>query len=136
MLEISIINGPDELKSEVLRCRAERSKSGWATEYVARIESSEAALLVLDHFQPSATASIREIFVLEPYRRRGVGTKMLKFAEARATELGCCKIELEVYPLDASIDKGLLRAWYVRHGYERGACNQDKLQKILCDTNL
>jgi GNAT superfamily N-acetyltransferase len=136
VLEISAIRGSNLPDNEVLRYRVERSKSGWATEYIARIDSSEAALLVLDHYQPTSTASIREIFVLEPYRQQGVGTEVLKFAEARARELGCCKIELEVHPLDASIDKALLRVWYSRHGYERDAGNQDKLQKIFRDTYL
>lgn len=137
MVEISTISSPDELNNKLLRSRAERSRSGWASEYIAAcIGSSEAALLVLDHYPRTKSAGIHEIFVLEPYRKLGVGTAMLKFAEERARELGCCKIQLEVHPLDASIHKELLLAWYSRHGYEHGEGNRDKLHKVLSDPRL
>lgn len=136
LLDISIISTPDKLSNDILRNRAERSNGGWATEYIACIKSSETALLVLDHFPKTKTANIREIYVLEPYRLKGIATELLKFAEAQAKVLGCCKIELEVFPLDASLAKGQLHAWYAQHGYERSADNQDKLQKIFSDVNL
>ncbi|MFQ0830578.1 GNAT family N-acetyltransferase [Serratia fonticola] len=136
MLDISAINNPGELNDETLRSRAKRSNGGWASEYIARIESLETALLVLDHFPNKNTAKIYEIFVLEPYRLKGIATELLKFAEARARGLGCTKIELDVHSLDASIHKGQLRAWYIRHGYESATDDQDKLQKIFHDVCL
>jgi hypothetical protein len=41
---MSTISEPDELNNECLQERSKRAKSGWATEYIVRVESPEAAL--------------------------------------------------------------------------------------------
>ncbi|RLK45204.1 acetyltransferase (GNAT) family protein [Cupriavidus plantarum] len=132
MLEISRLSAAHELNNKLLRARAERAKSGWETEYiVARVDSAEAALLILDHYASTQTAGIHEIFVLEAYRKAEVGTALLKHAETRARELCCRRIQLEVHPLDASIHKDSLRAWYIRYGYHEDTDNPDRLCKVL-----
>ena len=56
---------------------------------------------------------IANIAVFPEYRRRGIGDKLLSFAEGRARESGCSFISLEV-----RVSNSGAIALYEKHGYE------------------
>ena len=56
---------------------------------------------------------VEEIAVDEKYRGKGYGSKLLAFAENRASEEGCTNIELDVESKDKYVED-----FYLRNGYE------------------
>jgi GNAT superfamily N-acetyltransferase len=74
---------------------------------------------MLDFYEQTATAKIYEIFVLNRFRQLQVGSSLLKYAEARAREFGATLLQLDVHPLEESIDSTRLRDWYSSEGFDR-----------------
>lgn len=59
------------------------------------------------------TAEIDEFFVLPLWRNSGVGSKLLKVAEAEFARVGCTNVSLQL-----SRGNGGARRFYHRHGYQ------------------
>jgi len=47
-------------------------------------------------FEARPLVNVHDLHVVRAYRRRGIGRLLLEAVEARARELGCCRLTLEV----------------------------------------
>lgn len=74
-------------------------------------------------FYPTPQAELTELFVIEAYRRRGVGRALIAFAEALAQELGA-----ESLLILTDLDNVAAQALYHAAGYEDDAL---ALRKVL-----
>jgi|SRR5579859_2243716 len=65
-----------------------------------------------DKKDDGTTANIVTIDVDEPYRRAGLGSRLLEAAEVRARSIGCAIMDLEV-----DVNNAVAIAFYIRHGF-------------------
>ncbi|MGS1035943.1 GNAT family N-acetyltransferase (plasmid) [Burkholderia glumae] len=131
--DISVVVIPEwqAPQNDALRERARLSAGGWAHFFIARVGIKEAGLLVLDLLDRPPHASIREIFVLPAYRRRGVARELLKHAIGIAKGNHLPKIVLEVRPLDSATSREFLTQWYRRSGFDSEHGGADLMMKAL-----
>ncbi|MFM0395079.1 GNAT family N-acetyltransferase [Paraburkholderia phytofirmans] len=115
--EIAQVNRAEDIESAVLRDRADRGWRVWTSGFVSVEDTHETGLLMLDFYDQTRTAKVYEVFVLDRFRRRGVGAKLMERAELAARGLDARMIELEVHPLDGSTDACALRSWYSALGF-------------------
>ena len=64
------------------------------------------------------TCELRQLWVEEPHRKRGLGTALLRAAEEEARQRGCTQIVLTTFSFQAP-------AFYERHGFEVVAAIDD-----------
>ena len=89
------------LAAEVKACLAERLAAvPGAVGLVARLDGSPAGVATafpgFSTFAARPLLSIHDLAVLAPFRRQGIGQALLAELAQIATELGCCKLTLEV----------------------------------------
>jgi GNAT superfamily N-acetyltransferase len=68
----------------------------------------------LYHFAYEFTARIETTIVDENYRRKGIGSKLIKKCEEKAKEMNCKLIEL-----DSAISRENAHKFYEENGYEK-----------------
>lgn len=117
MLEFTKIDCLDDVEDEVLHYRAKRARSGRSTGFVVKVDGVEHGFLAYDDWSEKSEGFIYEVFVLPGCRKRGLGAKMLSYAEDVAIKLGCKCIRLEPRSLDSEIDINWLVSWYEAKGY-------------------
>lgn len=69
-------------------------------------------------FKAQPVLNVHDLAVLPAHRGKGIGTALLDAAEARARELGCCKVTLEVIESNEGA-----RRLYGRQGFESPSTN-------------
>lgn len=76
-------------------------------------------LLVMDNLahQGSPSAIIEDVVVSAEYRRRGIGSKMIKFAVERCREIGCYKVVLSSNLKRENAHKFYESLGFAKHGY-------------------
>jgi GNAT superfamily N-acetyltransferase len=90
---------PDEEAKKRLRadCLSEKPKY---RAYIGKIGNKSAAYVIYfftySSFLAQPTLFLEDIFVLEEYRRRGIGKKMFEYARKVAEREGCGRIEFTV----------------------------------------
>lgn len=131
MLEILKIEGGDQLISSVLRERAYKCRGGWAHFYLVKEDDVECGLLCYDDLSSYGSGQIQEIFVLEQFRRRGIGNMLLQYAEKVAVGLKCRRIQLKPYALELSGSTQMLTDWYATKGYSTVITEPDHMEKFL-----
>lgn len=131
LLKINKINSLSEVKDSTIQYRAKRAKSGWSQEYVARVEEAEAAFLSFEYGSDKSSGFIYEIFVLPDFRKQGIGTELLSYAESLAIDLNCSVVRLEPYALDELVNLEFLVSWYRKKGYEYMTNDTEKMEKTL-----
>lgn len=130
MIEIRVVNY-QEVTSAKLRSRFESGRSSRTREYVAFYGDKELAALILENWQEKSLGFIYEILVLPKYRNQGLGSLMLEFAETKALELGCARIELDSHPLDDATEREWLMSWYENRGYIKETKTSERMYKKL-----
>lgn len=75
--------------------------------------------------------NVHDIVVRDTHRGRGIGQALLAWAEARARELGCCKLTLEVLSNNVRAMASYRRAGYVPYELDPAAGQALLLQKKL-----
>ena len=115
----------------MIRDRAERAGCGRSQEYVAFFEGAEAAFLSFEDWSDKSIGFIYEIFVFPVFRKQGIGTELLSYAESLAMSLGCSVIELKPYAFDRSVSSELLVSWYRKKGYDFMTGDTGKMEKIF-----
>jgi len=131
LLSINKINKLNEIKDSMIRDRAERAGCGRSQEYVAFFEGAEAAFLSFEDWSDKSIGFIYEIFVFPVFRKQGIGTELLSYAESLAMSLGCSVIELKPYAFDRSVSSELLVSWYRKKGYDFMTGDTGKMEKIF-----
>ncbi len=90
---------PDKSARRRLR-RDALSKNPMCEAYLGRLGSEYVAYIILYYtyssFRALPTLYLEDIFVLEEYRRRGLGQRMFDFCVERARRKGCGRIEFTV----------------------------------------
>lgn len=115
----------------MLRDRICRGHGGRSIEFLAMEGSDEAGFLSYEDRSDERLGFIYEIFVLPPFRNRGVGTYLLQQAEKYAIELNCNVARLKPFALDNDTDQIQLMAWYKSMGYFPIENDPEHLQKPL-----
>jgi len=131
LIKINKINDLDEIKNNLLRERAERSKTGRSIEFIAVSDESEAAFLSYEDWSDKSLGFIYEIFVLPEFRNEHIGSTLLARAEEVAINLGCSRLELDVHAFDRTIDKASLYSWYSDKGYVRISNKPERMTKPI-----
>ncbi|MHC8470579.1 GNAT family N-acetyltransferase [Plesiomonas shigelloides] len=131
MIEINQVNNLNEIQNSTIRSRAKRAQSGRTLEFIANCDGLESAFLSFEDWSDKSLGFIYEIYVLPEFRHQSLGSALLQKAEEVATNLGCTKLQLNVYPLDRTIDKSALFSWYSDKGYVRDSKNSERMEKAL-----
>lgn len=82
-------------------------------------------------FAAKPLINLHDVCVVPTHRNRGVGRGLLAFVEARARELGCCKLTLEVLDQNHRAMRTYLAAGYQRYTLQPGAGEAIFLTKPL-----
>lgn len=100
--------------------------------FLAFVDEEEAGLLVFDHWPNRLVGIIDEIFVLERFAKRGIGTMLLAKAHAYAVENGIGRLQLTPRRVDFDrlSDQELIQ-WYCRHGFNFLPGSQTTMSKDL-----
>lgn len=77
--------------------------------------------------------NVHDIVVHRDVRGRGVGQALLAWAEARARELGCCKLTLEVLSNNTRAMRSYQQAGFAPYVLDPAAGHALFLQKYLAD---
>ncbi|MBL0354025.1 MAG: GNAT family N-acetyltransferase [Dechloromonas sp.] len=75
--------------------------------------------------------NIHDVVVHADYRRQGIGQALLRWAEERARELGCCKLTLEILSGNAQAMASYMRAGYAPYVLDPAAGQALLIQKLL-----
>jgi len=99
---------PDKTAKRRLR-RDALSKNPRCEAYLGRLGSKYVAYVIFyftySSFRALPTLYLEDIFVLEDYRRRGIGQAMLDFCVKRARKEGCGRIEFTVLDWNKSAQR-------------------------------
>lgn len=131
MFAISKIPSPDCLQNVILRDRAVHGHCGRSQEFIALVDGEEVGLLSYEDWSERASAFVYEIFVLPPYRMKGLGSALLAYAEKIAVQLNCDHIRLKPHALAEEPDQNRLKAWYASHGYIEISEDPEHMEKPL-----
>ncbi len=82
-------------------------------------------------FAAQPLLNVHDIVVRQAARGRGIGQALLAWAEARARELGCCKLTLEVLSKNERAMASYRRAGFVPYELDPAAGHALLLQKQL-----
>ncbi|WP_265212002.1 GNAT family N-acetyltransferase [Herbaspirillum lusitanum] len=130
-MHIAIVEHLTDIQNPFLRERAVKGTNARVTNYLAWKDDVEIAFLSYEDWSEKGIGFVYEINVLPEFRSKGAGSKLLSFAEARAIDLGCKRIQLKPYSLDLNISNEWILAWYTSKGYLSTADNSEYLEKTL-----
>jgi Acetyltransferases len=72
-------------------------------------------------FAAKPLVNIHDCLVVDDYRGRGVGRRLLEAVEAKACELGCCKLTLEVMDKNDRAVRAYKAAGFSPYALQEGA---------------
>lgn len=125
------INALNEVMNEALRERARRAAGGRSTEFISLVDGVECGLLSYEDWSDQKVGFIYEIFILPDFRRLGIGTTLLSYAEDLAVQLGCTKTRLKACAFDGETKQEVLVSWYTSKGYVQEAVGTEQMEKSL-----
>lgn len=98
--------------------------------FLAELEAEPVGLAIcflgFSTFAARPLINIHDLAVLPEFRQRGIATRLLEAVEARARELDCCKVTLEV-----RVDNSIARSLYETRGFSAGSCPYEFWAKPL-----
>jgi ribosomal protein S18 acetylase RimI-like enzyme len=111
------IGNDGDLPAEVQRVLVERLRAHPTTIIMLAFDDERpigiaTCFLGFSTFAGRRLMNIHDVHVIRPAQRRGVGWRLLEAVEAKARELECCKLTLEVYE-----DNAAARALYRKFGF-------------------
>ncbi len=131
MIEIAELTHPTDVVDEIIRERAIRAKVKQSRQFVATIHGREAGYLSFDDHSDTQTGVIYEVFVLPKFRKLGVGSSLVAFAEELASTLKCIRLRLSAIPFDRSVTQNWLDSWYTKRGYIPASDGSHELEKNI-----
>jgi GNAT superfamily N-acetyltransferase len=120
---------PDNIADEHLRGRAKSTKHVKSRQYLARWDGVEAGYLSFENRLDIDTGVIYDLLVLPPYRKNGIGSQLVDFAETLTRSLGCHRIRLRACAFDFSVGQEWLENWYRKKGYREASDGSGELEK-------
>jgi ribosomal protein S18 acetylase RimI-like enzyme len=97
----------------------------------ARAVGAATCFIGFSTFAAKPLVNIHDLVVVEDCRKRGVGRRLLEAVEAKARELGCCKLTLEV------LDQNLVALGaYRSFGFERYSLQEGAGEAIFMAKTL
>lgn len=115
-----------ELEERLKNCPYKEGRA----RYLVTKSDVQIGILLFDLYYEDA-AVLYEIFIRSPLRRKGLGTRVLKYAEAIAQEKGFRILQLLPRSLDKDLSDENLREWYSRQGYRPSKLQEDLLEKEI-----
>ena len=131
MAEILKLSSPSDLREPILRERIERGYCSRLQGFLASHNGEEAGLLLYEDWSERKSGFIYEIFILSSFRKKGLGTLLLLYAEKHAIQLNCDVLRLKPYALAQEPDNILLRNWYEKNGYQQYTKDCEFMTKYL-----
>lgn len=129
--------GGGEGLAPVVRAQLVDALRAWPGFHGALAWEGEEAVGLINCFSGFSTFAARpllnvhDIVVRDTHRGRGIGQALLAWAEVRASELGCCKLTLEVLSNNMRAMASYRRAGYVPYELDPAAGQALLLQKKL-----
>jgi len=105
------------LDAEIRQWEANDSRTEHTHHYIAHDRGVEVGFLSVDIVPESEYFVIYKFFVPSRLRRKGIGGKILKTAEALGRSLGYRKSLLNPHSLADEFLQQDLESWYLRSGY-------------------
>lgn len=99
--------------------------------YVVFRDVVEVAYLSFDLLPNADFLVLYELFVAKPFRRQGLGTEILRQAEAIAREHGRSRILIRPKPLALDISREQLQLFYQERGYQPVTEDRGLYQKLV-----
>ena len=131
MPEILKLSSPSDLREPILRERIERGYCSRLQGFLASHNGEEAGLLLYEDWSERKSGFICEIFILSSFRKKGLGSLLLLYAEKHAIQLNCDVLRLKPYALAQEPDNILLRNWYEKNGYQQYTKDCEFMTKYL-----
>ena len=131
MPEILKLSSPSDLREPILRERIERGYCSRLQGFLASHNGEEAGLLLYEDWSERKSGFIYEIFILSSFRKKGLGTLLLLYAEKHAIQLNCDVLRLKPYALAQEPDNILLRNWYEKNGCQQYTEDCEFMTKYL-----
>ena len=131
MPEILKLSSPSDLREPILRERIERGYCSRLQGFLASHNGEEAGLLLYEDWSERKSGFIYEIFILSSFRKKGLGTLLLLYAEKHAIQLNCDVLRLKPYALAQEPVNILLRNWYEKNGYQQYTKDCEFMTKYL-----
>lgn len=131
-MRIERVDDIQDVTCPVLRERLNQGQSLGMEDFVALVDGREAGLLMFEHFARHSMGQVHEIYVLNVFRRNGVGQRLLSYSEGVARQHGYLKLRLMARSLDPTrIGDRDLTAWYRNHGFKSDSPASMWMQKEL-----
>lgn len=130
-MQISEILALTDLNDQVLRSRASSARQPRSRQFLCLSRGDELGYLSFDHVPEIATGVVYEILVLQRFRRRGIGSRLLSHAEDLALQLQCSRVRLTARAFDGTIGQGSLESWYSNRGYAFATDGTQEFEKQL-----
>ena len=131
MPEILKLSSPSDLREPILRERIVRGYCSRLQGFLASHNGEEAGLLLYEDWSERKSGFIYEIFILSSFRKKGLGTLLLLYADKHANQLNCDVLRLKPYALAQEPDNILLRNWYEKNGYQQYTKDCEFMTKYL-----
>ena len=131
VLESVEISDPSDVENDLLRERVLAGRTSKTSHFIALRDGVEAGLLIYEDWgRPEGF--IYEIFVLPDFRRSGIGTWLLSYAEIVSLQLGRTSVRLIARSLARNeLSDEVLTSWYESMGYVRSPLEEGMLEKPL-----
>lgn len=112
------------LEEDIFDCYKEKSEV-----YVVEMNGEEAGIVVIQHMDWNHTYLIHHLYVKPRFKRKGVGSALLEFAQERAREFGARMITLETQTSNYPAIQFYLKNGYQLIGLNVNAYSNNDLQK-------
>lgn len=115
--------------NELYRCRIQDSEL-----LCHRLDISErtAGELIMKMQKNQKAMSIEEVFIEREFRNKGLGSKLMVFAERTACAMGFLSVELRPFSTDPLVSDPNLKEWYIKRGYQPYG---EKMKKRIYEEN-
>lgn len=136
MMQAIEIENAIDFASNILSDRVIRGKTNKTREFKISQDGLVVGLLIYEG-EGELYDFIYEIFVLPEFRRSGVGTWILLYAEQIAGRLGRSGVRLTARSLfQDKLNDDELALWYEKRGYMRSPTEKDMLEKRFSTASI